>query len=169
MFRLITLTLGVFIKVLVKRSVDLTLFHFAKAICSLAAREHARSCRLLTVLHQLCTEMMVPPAEPEQADGDVQDIRNALARARGRSKTGEIPNATVRAAKATKAVGMMISCESCDGSHDLSSCPYQNLVLGARIANADVIPGSEKMRYLLWLWSSKADMSLPSAIAGTTG
>jgi hypothetical protein len=39
-------------------------------------------------------EMMVPSAAPQQADGEVQDIRDALARPRGRPKTREIPNAT---------------------------------------------------------------------------
>jgi hypothetical protein len=67
-------------------------------------------------------EMMVSSAEPQQADGEVQDIRNALARPRGRPKTREIPNATVRAVKANKAVAIIISCELCDVSHDLSSC-----------------------------------------------
>jgi hypothetical protein len=123
-----------------QRSVYLTLFHFAKGICSLAAREHGRSCHFLTVLHHLRMEMMVP-SEPQQADGEVQDIRDALARPRGRPKTREIPNASVRAANANTAGGMIISCELCDESHDLSSCPDHDIVLGARIANADVIPG----------------------------
>jgi hypothetical protein len=56
-------------------------------------------------------EMMVPSAEPQQANGEVQDIRDALTRHRGRPKTREIPNATVRAAKPNKAVAMIISCE----------------------------------------------------------
>jgi hypothetical protein len=51
-----------------QHSASLRLFHFAKGICSLPARVHARSCRVLTVLHQLRMEMMVPDAEPEQAD-----------------------------------------------------------------------------------------------------
>jgi hypothetical protein len=125
-----------------QRSVYLTPFHFAKGISSLAARKHARSCQFLTILHQLRIEMMVPAAEPEQADGEVRNFCDALARSRGRSKTCEIPDATLRAAKAIKAVAMIVLCELCDGSHDLSSCPDQDIVLGARIANANAIPWS---------------------------
>jgi hypothetical protein len=124
-----------------QRSVYLTLFHFAKGIYSLMAREQGRSCHFLTVLHQLHMEVMVPSAEPQQVDGEVRDIRDALARPRGRPKARDISNATVGAATANKPVGMIISCELRDGSHDLSSCPDQDIVLGARIANADVIPG----------------------------
>jgi hypothetical protein len=102
-----------------QRSVYLMLFHFAKGICGLAAREHGRSCHFLTVLQKLCIEMMVSSAEPQQADGEVQDIRHALPRPSGRPKTREIPNTTVHAAKANKAVAMIISCELYDGSHDL--------------------------------------------------
>jgi hypothetical protein len=47
-------------------------------------------------------EMMDRAAEPEQADGEVQDIRDALIRPRGRRKTRDIPHATVCAAKPTK-------------------------------------------------------------------
>jgi hypothetical protein len=54
-------------------------------------------------------EMMVRAAEPEQADGEVQDIRDALIRPRGRRKTCDISHATVCAAKANKTVGMIIS------------------------------------------------------------
>jgi hypothetical protein len=82
--------------------------------------------------------MMVPATEPEQANGEVHEIRFALARPRGRPKTREIPDASVRAAKANKAVRIIISCELCDGYQDLSSCPDQDIVLGAPI----VIPGS---------------------------
>jgi hypothetical protein len=72
-------------------------------------------------LHELRMEMMIPSAEPPQADGEVQDISDALARPRGRPKTRAIPNAAVPAAKANEAVAM---------SHDQD----QDIVLFARIA-----------------------------------
>jgi hypothetical protein len=44
--------------------------------------------------------------------------------------------------KANKTVGMIISLELCDGAHHRSSCPDQDIALGACIANANVSPGS---------------------------
>jgi hypothetical protein len=43
---------------------------------------------------------------------------------------------------------MIVSCELFDGSHDLSSFPDPDIVLGARIANGDVIPGSGERKCL---------------------
>jgi hypothetical protein len=80
----------------------------------------------------------VPPVGTRQCIGG--EAKGALARPRGRTKTRAIPNATERATKANKAVGMVISCELCEGSHDLSSCPDQDIVVGAHIANMDVVP-----------------------------
>jgi hypothetical protein len=42
------------------RSAYLTLFHFTRGICGMAARDHERSCRLLRVLHELGAEMTTP-------------------------------------------------------------------------------------------------------------
>jgi hypothetical protein len=84
------------------RSACLTLFHFAKGICGMAARGHERSCRLLRVLHELRAEMTTPLVEAGEHDEQVRYIQDAVARRRGRPKKREIPNATLRGAKTRK-------------------------------------------------------------------
>jgi hypothetical protein len=56
------------------RSAYLTLFHFAKGICGMAARDHEWSCCLLRVLHELRTEMTTPLVEAGEPDEHVRDI-----------------------------------------------------------------------------------------------
>jgi hypothetical protein len=53
------------------RSAYLALFHFAKGIYGMAARDHERSCRLLRVLHELRPEMTIPLVEAREPDKQV--------------------------------------------------------------------------------------------------
>jgi hypothetical protein len=102
------------------RSAYLTLFHFVKGICGMTTRDHERSYRLLKVFHELRAEITTPLVEAEELDEQVRDIQDAVARRRGRLKKREIPNATVPAAKTRKGTEMFISCDLCDGAHELS-------------------------------------------------
>jgi hypothetical protein len=122
------------------RNTYLTLFHFAKGICGMAARDHERSCRLLRVVHELRAEITTPSGEAGGPDEQVRDIQDAVARRRGRPKKREIPNATVRAAKTRKGVEIIISCDLCDGADELSRCPDIDIVLDARVQNGPLIP-----------------------------
>jgi hypothetical protein len=110
------------LSVMSTRSTYLTLFHFAKGIYGTAARDYEQSCRLLRVLHELRAEMTTPLVEAGERDEHVQDIQNAVARRRGRPKKREIPNSTVRAAKPRTGAEMILSCDLCDGAHELSRC-----------------------------------------------
>jgi hypothetical protein len=122
------------------RSAYLTLFHFAKGICGMAARDHERSCRLPRVLQELRAEMTTLLVEAGEPNEHVRDISDAVARRRGRPKKREIPNATMRAAKTRKGAEMIISCDLCDGAYELNRCLDIDIVLGARVQNGPLIP-----------------------------
>jgi hypothetical protein len=133
-----------------QRSAYLTLFHFAKTLCSSASRDTAGSCALfsrLNELHMELVEVSIPVPVPEIGqEAPIGDVQDAVPRSRGRPKKRQIPNHTVRAAKRRKGTELILECDLCEASHLLEACRYYHIVMGARLANGPIfpIPGQRK-------------------------
>jgi hypothetical protein len=122
----------------------LSLFHFAKSVCSMAAHDHQHSARLRATLNEARAGMMHmadPVSEPGIGEQPIiPTVHDALARYRGRPKKRAIPTATVRAGKARHGTSLIIICDLCHAAHELAACPYYYLLARTRAGNISVVP-----------------------------
>jgi hypothetical protein len=126
-----------------QRSAYLTLFHFAKSVCTIASRDLHRTADVLRMLNAMRMNMMqvAPPVPPGvRQEALIATVHDAPPRVRGRPKNRQIPNAVVRAAKVRHGTELIVTCDLCEDVHELEKCPFYHLVLAARLANGPIVP-----------------------------
>jgi hypothetical protein len=124
----------------------LTLLHFSKSLCSVAARSLKQICQTLTKMHQLRRRLLTdqPGVAPlplhidalvEVLDNEasvpligrdapeVTDVIETQSRRTRPPRENQMLNQIVRRAKVVQTASRIVACDLCRGSHDLEcSC-----------------------------------------------